>query len=129
MLARREAPRAASRVRRRGASMGEEGKFKLTLQADQGRAVLEILTERLKRDDLDEFRAACDKLLATGQKELLIEAKDMHSISSVYIGVLINLGTQAKGSGLHLVMDTTRGIADILHKLVGDVLELKVADV
>ena len=108
--------------------MGKEDKFKLTIQADAGKAVLEILTERLKRDDLDEFRAACEKLLATGQKDLLIEARGMHVISSAFIGVLINLGSQANDKGLHLVMDTTRGIADILHMMVGNTLELKVAD-
>lgn len=101
-------------------------KFAITLLADQGKAVMKLRVERLSRKDVPDFQAACDRLRGTGQKELVIDAQGLHSISSVYIGVLINSAEEAKKSGQHMVLATGQNIADLLHKLAGDSFEIQI---
>lgn len=107
-------------------SDASEEKFSITLLADQGKGVMELSVERLARKDVPDFQEACDRLRGTGQKELVIDAAGLHSISSVYIGVLINAAEEAKKSGQHMVLATGQNIADLLHKLIGDSFEIQV---
>ncbi|MHC4916674.1 MAG: STAS domain-containing protein [Planctomycetota bacterium] len=104
----------------------KDERFQLKPSADPMAAVLEVACERLARKDTEAFQAACEELLKTGKQELVIDGHHLHMISSVFIGVLINIGTQAKSAGGHLVLVCTQSISDVLHKLVGDTLEIRV---
>jgi anti-anti-sigma regulatory factor len=105
--------------------MAEE-KFQIEDHPGLKRAELKVKAQQLRRDDLESFQAACDQLLATGQPELVIQGKALVSISSVFIGALINAAVRAKESGSHLVFVTGKNIAELLGRMVGDSLEIRV---
>ncbi len=104
----------------------KDERFQLKPSTDAMTAILEVDCERLARKDVDAFQVACDELLKTGKQEMVIDGHQLHMISSVFIGLLINTGSQAKNAGGHLVLICTQSISDVLHKLVGDTLEIRV---
>ena len=104
----------------------KDERFQVKPSDDGKTAVLDVECERLARKDLEVFQAASDELLRTGRPELIIDGHKLHMVSSVFIGVLINAGSQAKNAGGHLVLICTQSISDVLHKLVGDTLEIRV---
>ena len=109
-----------------GDAVASADNLELNVYEDQNKAVLEVLDHRLRRDELDAFQDGCDRLLASGMGELVIEARKVWSMSSALIGVLIEAGAKAKDSGQHLVMDTTQGMSDILQRMVADLVEIVV---
>ena len=106
-------------------SAGAEELFEVEVSAGEGRATLHVRAERLKRDHLPEFQAACDRLLESKQPELLIEARELHMMGSVFIGAVITTSEHAREAGQHMVMTAGESMAEVLRRLLGESVEVR----
>jgi anti-anti-sigma factor len=61
-----------------------------------------------------EFRQKCDELLASGEKELMLDLSSVLYLSSSHIGVLANLATRAIGEGKKIRLRVTGKVARVL---------------
>jgi anti-anti-sigma factor len=60
------------------------------------------------------FRDKCDQLLASGEKELLVDLSQVLYLSSSHIGVIARLATDAMGQGKKVALRVTGKVARVL---------------
>jgi hypothetical protein len=85
-------------------SAENEADLLLALSRDGRRATLEVRPDDLTLDMLDDFDAACRKLLATGRRELVIDLSRLTRIHSGFIGMVLFVNSEAVGRGLSMFM-------------------------
>jgi len=61
-----------------------------------------------------EFRRRCNELLASGEKELMLDLSSVLYLSSSHIGVLADLATRAIGDGKKIKLRVTGKVARVL---------------
>jgi hypothetical protein len=97
-------------------------KLRIARKAASNQAVLEVRCDSLEMSELFEFQAACVELLETGAPELLIDARAIKSITSVFLGSIIKAALQARESGQNVTLCARRDVANLFKQLVGNTM-------
>ena len=106
-------------------STSNEGDLFLALSQDGRRATLEVQPDDLTLDLLDDFEAACRRLLATGRRELVIDLSRLRRIHSGFIGVVLFANSEAAGRGLVMFMVASEKIKSTFEQIAPGLVEIR----
>jgi hypothetical protein len=95
--------------------------FKLSESEEKGSATLVVKAGALEVFHLESFGDHCDRLLATGRKLLILDLRMMHNIRSRFIGLIIKLADDARGSGRRAAVLATKRVAQMLAMFADEV--------
>jgi anti-anti-sigma regulatory factor len=100
--------------------------MRVTRTPQKNRALLTLVCQTLEMSDLFEFQAACMELLETGQPDLVIDARALHSVTSVFLGSIVKTSMQARESNQRLAVCAREEVTKLLVQLVGEnVVEMR----
>ncbi len=103
--------------------------FHLSETKDKDSAVVEFSVGALEVYHAGEFQEACDGLLASGRKYLILDLSRLQNLRSQFIGMVIKLSDDAGKGERHLAVVASRRVIRVLEMFADDVgLELKTSE-
>lgn len=103
--------------------------FKFSEFEKKDTASVEFCGEALEVYHVGDFQAACDQLLASGRKYLILDLGRLHNLRSQFIGMVIKLADDAGRSGRRAAVVAATRVIRVLEVFADDVgLELKTAE-
>jgi anti-anti-sigma regulatory factor len=100
--------------------------FRITESDDMDSATLTFRGAFLEVFQGDEFREACDELVATDRKYLILDLRKLENIRSQFIGIIIKLADEAEKSRRRVAVVASKRVNQMLAMFASDVgLELK----
>jgi hypothetical protein len=101
----------------------------LNSQPDKGRAILRVARDTLDMGEQQEFRSGCRKLLDTGQAHLFVDLRDLRSLLSIYLDIVLEANSEAKAAGRRFTVLVGEKLGDLFRTVVGpELLELALND-
>ena len=104
--------------------MSEE-KFSLSVSSSEHRARLLVTCSWLESSDYLEFRSECYRLLETDQPNLRVDVRNLDSISSMFLGSLVETSIRAREGGQQLVVEAGKSIAGLLRTFSSDMVAIE----
>ncbi len=102
--------------------------FRISQSADRNSATLAVWIDALETHHTQEFGEACDRLLATGRKHLIVDLRRLQNLRSCFIGLIIKLADEAGKSGRRVAAVAAPRVAQLLGMFATEVgLELQAA--
>ena len=100
--------------------------FVLSETPEEGRAILQLKHDSISLEDWSRFVSACDRLLRTGQKHLILDLRRAHRILSVFIGEALRVNDQARAKGQRFTVLAGGDLVSVFRSLLGpQALEIK----
>jgi anti-anti-sigma regulatory factor len=99
-------------------------RFRITVNPEQQRATLAVLTDRLDMPDGGPFSAACTELLESGQPELFLDLYAVEHIPSTVVAEVLKLYESALARGMRLRVACRELASRVLNSLLSGSIEL-----
>jgi hypothetical protein len=91
----------------------------LTNEPEKGRALLTVDRDTLDMGEQQAFRSGCKELLETGQADLYVDLRDLRSLLSIYLDIVLEANNDAKASGRKLTVLVGEKLGDLFRTVVG----------
>ncbi len=105
--------------------MAEE-RFPVELDVQGRKAVLTAREPFLETRDAEEFEAACQRLLDTGQPSVTVDITAVQTIQSILIGEIAKTKIIASEADRKFLLIANRKIADIFRMILSDLVDIEV---
>ena len=106
--------------------MTEAHNFVVEELPDQKQVRLRILTPRMDVGHRQAFAEACESLLASRHKSLILDLSGLPRIFSLFIGSLVDLTQRAEAADKRLEIHVTAGVRNTLERMnLGETLTLE----
>ena len=103
--------------------------FRLTQPEGKDVVTAELCGEVLEVYHAGEFQEACDQLLASGCKCLVLDLSRVHNLRSQFIGMVIKLADDASKDGRRVAVLAANRVIRVLEMFADDVgLDLKTVE-
>jgi len=107
----------------------ESGNFKIVESAESDSATLTIALDALEAYHSEAFGEACDSLVATGRKHLIVDLHRPHNLRSCFIGLIIKLADDAAKAERRLAVLAAPRVVQLLKVFAAEVgLELRAVE-
>ncbi len=88
-------------------------------EPEKGRALLAVDRDTLDMGEQQAFRNGCRELLATDQADLYVDLRDLRSLLSIYLDIVLEANNEAKASGRKLTVLVGEKLGDLFRTVVG----------
>jgi anti-anti-sigma regulatory factor len=102
-----------------------EDKFSISVSSGEHSAQLVVNCSWLDSPDYLDFRSECYRLLETEQPNLRIDLGKLDSISSMFLGILVETSIRAREGGQQVTVAAGKTIAELLQTFSGDMVEIE----
>ena len=105
------------------------GVCQLDTVPEKGMAVLRVGRDTLDMSEQNEFRAGCRQLLDSGLGRLYVDLRDLRSLLSIYLDIVLEVNREARAADRDLTVLVGEKLGDLFRTVVGpDVLKLGFTD-
>ena len=101
-------------------------RFAVSLQAEKSSSVLTVNEPLMETKLAEEFEAACQKLVDTGQENMAIDVRRVESIQSCLIGEVAKTKVIATEAGHRFQLIANQKMHDLFRMILGDLVDIKV---
>ncbi len=98
-------------------------RFVVSIDNERRTATLTVRIHNLMAPDSPAFEAACAKLLATGQRRLVMDFSEVQSVASVIIGDVGKTQVDALATEQALVLKAPQHVIDLVLMIFGDTVK------
>ncbi|MHC4916847.1 MAG: hypothetical protein ACYTGB_15290 [Planctomycetota bacterium] len=91
--------------------------FPIAFSPDGRRAIMQVETEVLGLQALQEFEETSRKLLDSGRAELVVDMGTLNRIHSGYIGVILYASAEALEKGLEFSVNARRKVMETFNQI------------
>jgi hypothetical protein len=101
----------------------------LETRPEKGLAILRVGRDTLDMGEQNEFREGCRKLLDSGLVRLYVDLRDLRSLLSIYLDIVLEVNREARAADRDLTVLVGEKLGDLFRTVVGpDVLTLGFTD-